>query len=114
MNISTVVVVLVLIALSLGAIICMEIHSRKTSSKEHGQNAKSSESGEKELAAPYSPFLTLRLNGATSSRFARRRKNHDSAGNRFTITRSKDDLDGPGGWLTLIRSRSVLGKRSKS
>lgn len=43
MDIATVVVVLVLIALSLGAIIWMEIHSRKTSSKELRSVARNSE-----------------------------------------------------------------------
>lgn len=43
MDITTVVVVLVLIALSLGAIIWMEIHSRKTSSKEVRLDAEDSQ-----------------------------------------------------------------------
>ena len=68
MDISTVVVVLVLIALSFGAIIWMEIHSRKTSSKELRHDAKSSVSNEMEIPEQHSPILTLRLNGAASSK----------------------------------------------
>lgn len=68
MDISAIVVVLVLMILSFGAIVWMEIHSRKTSSKEPRRDAKSSELNEKEIPAQYSPFLTLRLNGAASSK----------------------------------------------
>jgi hypothetical protein len=68
MDISAVVVVVVLIVLSLGAIVWMEIHSRKTSSKEYHRDAKRSELNEEDIPAHYSSFLTLRLNGAASSK----------------------------------------------
>lgn len=40
MDISTIVVVILLMALSLGAIFWMEIHSRKTSSRDLSRDAK--------------------------------------------------------------------------
>ena len=49
MDISTVVVVLVLIALSFGALTWMEIHSRKTGSEERRDHAKNSESNKMEI-----------------------------------------------------------------
>lgn len=53
MDISTMVVVLVLIATFLVAVVWMEIHSRKTGSKERSRNTMSSESGEEQKKAIY-------------------------------------------------------------
>jgi hypothetical protein len=66
MDISTVVVVITLIALSLGAVTWMEIHSRKNSSKKRGRDSKRIELREKGMALEYSPLLSLRLNGTNS------------------------------------------------
>jgi hypothetical protein len=68
MNIGTVVVVLILIALFLGGVIWMEIHSRKTGPKERRNDPKNSAPSEMEIAALYSPFPTLRRDEATLSK----------------------------------------------
>jgi len=60
MDISTVVVVLILIALFLGGVIWLEIQSRKTRPKEGRLDAKNAELSEMEVAGLYSPFPTLR------------------------------------------------------
>lgn len=68
MDISAIVVVLVLTALALAAIVWMEIHSRKTSSKERRRDAEGSELNEKDVPPQYAPFLTLRQNRTASSK----------------------------------------------
>ncbi len=68
MDISAIVVVLVLTALALAAIIWMEIHSRKTSSKESSSDAKSLGSNETEIPAQDSSLLILQLNGRGASK----------------------------------------------
>lgn len=68
MDISAIVVILVLTALSLGAIAWMELHSRKNSSETRDHNTKSPQLKEKKIAAPYSPVLTLRLSGPSSTK----------------------------------------------
>jgi flagellar basal body-associated protein FliL len=68
MDISTVVVVLILIVLFLGGAIWMEIHSRKTPQNESHPDAKNSEFSEMEIAAQYSPFPTLRRHEAAAKK----------------------------------------------
>jgi regulator of nucleoside diphosphate kinase len=66
MDIGTVLVVVLLIVLSLGAIIWMEIHSPKSNSNEHRHDSRASESNNMEVPEPHSPLLALRLNGSAS------------------------------------------------
>ena len=68
MDIITVVVVLVLIAIFFGSVVWMEIYSRKTSFKGHRRDTKDYELNETEMTGRYSAFPTFRRYQAATSK----------------------------------------------
>ena len=74
MDISTVVAVLVLIALFLGAVVWMEVQSRKTGSKEGHRDAKNPDLSEMEIGARYSTFPMQQRDEAVANKVRTRER----------------------------------------
>ena len=76
MDISTIVVVLILIALFLGGVIWMEFHAQKTSPKAPIEDRKKSKSKETDLEQ-YSRFFQWQANRTASIKTSSDERNHE-------------------------------------